>query len=143
LIILHNKEAPRVKNSNPIKVLIIDDDKAVGETLKLVLEPHYFEISEAITGSDGIYAAKEFNPDVIILDLLMPDMDSWRVTKAIRAFCFAPILVLSAVSKPDMVIKALNEGADEFLTKPIPSNVLVAHLNRLARRARAEVSSNI
>jgi DNA-binding response OmpR family regulator len=61
------------------------------------------------------------------------------VTKAIRGFSSVPILVLSAVSKPEMVAKALDEGADEYLIKPMPSSVLVAHLKRLARRARAEV----
>lgn len=132
-----------MKNGNRPKVLIVDDDKSTGEMLKLVLEPHYFQVSEVITGLDGIYAAKEFTPDVIILDLLKPEMDSRSVVKEIRAFSHAPILVLSAISKPDMVVKALNDGVDEYLRKPIPTNVLVANLNRLARRARAEVSSNI
>jgi DNA-binding response OmpR family regulator len=132
-----------MKNGTPTKVLIIDDDEATCETLKLILEPEYFDVFEATTGSDGIHATKQFKPDIIIMDLLMPDMDSWRVIKEIRIFSQAPILVLSAVSKTDLVAKALDEGADEYLTKPIPNVVLVAHLNRLVRRARAEVSSDI
>jgi len=128
-----------VNNGLPTKVLIIDDDRAMCETLRLILEPHLFEIQEAYSGATGVQAAHAFEPDVIILDLLMPGMDGWQVTKAIRSFSQVPILVLSAVSKPEMVAKALDEGADEYLIKPMPSNVLIAHLKRLARRARAEV----
>jgi DNA-binding response OmpR family regulator len=128
-----------VNNGTHTKVLVIDDDQAMRDTLKLVLEPQSFEVYEARSGPEGIQVTKQIKPDVIILDLLMPDMDGWQVTQAIRAFSSVPILVLSAVSKPDMVAKALDEGADEYLIKPMPSSVLVAHLKRLARRARAEV----
>jgi len=143
LPLIYKKRSLRLKNSNPTKVLIINDDEATCESLKLILEPEYFEGIEATTGAKGIHAAKQFKPDVIIMDLLIPDMDSWRVIKEIRVFSQVPILVLSAVSKTDLVAKALDEGADEYLTKPIPNTVLVAHLNRLVRRARAEVSSDI
>jgi DNA-binding response OmpR family regulator len=128
-----------VNNGTYTKVLVIDDDQAMRDTLKIVLEPQCFEVYEARSGPEGIQATKQIKPDVIILDLLMPDMDGWQVTKAIRGFSSVPILVLSAVSKPEMVAKALDEGADEYLIKPMPSSVLVAHLKRLARRARAEV----
>lgn len=129
-------------NGLPTKVLLIEDDKAMCETLKLVLEPNAFEVYEVNSGPLGIEATRRVKPDVIIMDLLMPDMDGWEVTRAIRAFSHVPILVLSAVSKPEMVAKALDEGADEYLIKPVPSNVLIAHLKRLARRARAEREAN-
>jgi DNA-binding response OmpR family regulator len=128
-----------VENGKHTKVLVIDEDQAMCETLKLVLEPQSFEVYEAHSGPEGIETTRKIRPDVVIVDLLIPDMDGWQVTKAIRAFSQVPILVLSAVSKPDMVAKALDEGADEYLTKPMPSSVLIAHLKRLARRARAEV----
>ncbi len=125
-------------NGQPTKVLVIDDDKTMSEMLKLVLEPFAFDVFEASTGPDGIEATKRIKPEVVILDLLMPDMDGWEVTRAIRSFSQVPILVLSAVSKPELVAKALDEGADDYLIKPMPNSVLVAHLKRLARRARAE-----
>jgi two-component system KDP operon response regulator KdpE len=128
-----------VDNSKLTKVLVIDDDQSMCETLKLVLEPHMFEVFEAHSGPDGIEATQTIKPDVVIVDLLIPEMDGWQVTKAIRAFSQVPILMLSAVSKPDIVAKALDEGVDEYLTKPMPSSVLIAHLKRLAQRARAEV----
>jgi DNA-binding response OmpR family regulator len=128
-----------VNNGIHTKVLVIDDDQAMRDTLKIVLEPQSFDVYEARSGPEGVEATKRFKPDVVILDLLMPDMDGWQVTKAIRAFSSVPILVLSAVSKPELVTKALDEGADEYLIKPMPGSVLIAHLKRFARRARAEV----
>jgi len=130
-----------VEKTLSTKVLIIDDDEAMTEMLRLVLEPNSFEVHEANSGKDGIDAAHTCNPEVIILDLLMPGMDGWEIVQAIRSFSKVPILVLSAISKPGMVAKALDEGADEFLLKPMPSGVLIAHLKRLARRARIEKES--
>jgi DNA-binding response OmpR family regulator len=120
------------------RVLVIDDDIAMTEMLKVTLEPRAFEVFTAHTGEEGIKAAKAQNPDVIILDLFMPGMDGWQVCKSIRRHSQVPILVLSAINKPGTVAKALDEGADDYLIKPVPSGVLVAHLNNLIRRARAE-----
>lgn len=128
-----------VDNIKLTKVLVIEDDQAMCETLKLVLEPQMFEIYEAHSGRDGIEDTRTIKPDVVIIDLQTTDMDGWQVTKAIRAFSQVPILMLSAVSTPEIVAKALDEGADEYISKPMPSSVLIAHLKRLAQRARAEV----
>jgi DNA-binding response OmpR family regulator len=65
---------------------------------------------------------------------MMPDMDGWQVSKAIRAFNNAPILILSAINDPSMVASVLDTGADDFLVKPVPSSVLVAHIRKMVRR---------
>ena len=124
------------------KVLVIDDDKEMTELFKVILEPNTFDVISANSGKEGIPLLKEQNPDVIVLDLLMPDMDGWQVCKEIRSFSQVPILVLSAISKPGMVARALDEGADDFLLKPMPSGVLTAHIKKLARRALAEQRSS-
>lgn len=124
------------------RVLVIDDDAAMTEMLKVTLEPREFEVMTAHTGEEGIEAAKSLCPDVIILDLFMPGVDGWQVCKSIREYSKVPILVLSAINKPGTVAKALDEGADDYLIKPVPSGVLVAHLNNLIRRARAERDAN-
>lgn len=126
------------KNIVVTNVLVIDDDVAMTEMLRIMLEPNAFMVTTAHTGEEGIELARLMSPDVVVLDLYMPAMDGWQVCKAIRAFSQVPILVLSALSKPGTVAQALNEGADDFLVKPVPSGVLVAHLKNLARRARAE-----
>ncbi len=122
----------------PTRVLVIDDDVDMTEMLRLILEPNAFDVNVSHSGPEGIETAHLLNPEVIILDLSMSDMDSWQVCKEIRAFSQVPILMLSAISNPAMVAKALDEGADDFLLKPMTSSVLIAHLKRLVWRARAE-----
>jgi DNA-binding response OmpR family regulator len=118
--------------------LVIDDDVAMTEMLKAILEPKAFEVMTAKTAEEGIAAARIKNPDVVVLDLYMPEVDGWQVCRSIRQFSKVPILVLSALNKPGAVAQALDEGADDYLIKPVPSGVLIAHLKNLIRRARAE-----
>jgi DNA-binding response OmpR family regulator len=85
------------------------------------------------------------NPDVIILDLYLPEKDGSQVCRDIREFSNTPILILSIFNNPDEIARALDEGADDYLIKPVPSGVLIAHLKKLIRRGKAEpirISSN-
>lgn len=120
------------------RVLVIDSNIEIIELLKNTLEPKAYELLSTSSGLDGIQVVRQRKPDVVILDLILPDMDGWQVCKEIRSFSQVPILVLSAINKPGMVTQALNEGADDYLLKPMPNSVLVAHLKKLVRRARAE-----
>jgi two-component system KDP operon response regulator KdpE len=123
------------------RVLVIDDDRILTDMLKLSLESEAFDVSVANTGEEGLRNARLQNPDVIILDLMMPGTDGWKTGQAIREFSKVPILVLSALDKPGIVTRALDEGADDFLMKPVSIELLVAHLNKLTRRARAEIEA--
>jgi DNA-binding response OmpR family regulator len=120
----------------PVKVLAIDDDPAMTELLLLLLKTRGFEVFTANSGEDGIKKVRELNPDVLILDLMMSGVDGWEVCSAVRKFSTTPILILSALDTPGMVASALDAGADDYLIKPVPSSVLIAHLHNLARRAR-------
>lgn len=120
------------------KVLIVDDDSDTTDLLKIILEPNDFEVIVANTGKLGVDMARNLNPDVMVVDLLMPNMDGLNVCREVRQFSSMPILVLSAVGRPNVAEEVLNSGADDFLVKPMSSGVLIASLNRLARRARAE-----
>jgi DNA-binding response OmpR family regulator len=124
------------------RVLIIDDDKILTDMLKLSLEPDSFEVTAVNSGEEGLKAARQENPDVILLDLVMPGINGWQVGKAIREFSRVPILVLSALDKPGVVTSALDGGADDFLIKPVSTDILVAHINKLARRSRAEIEAS-
>lgn len=123
------------------KVLVIDDDKEMTDMLKVILEPNTFDVVAANSSIQGIDLVRQVKPDVVVLDLLMPDMDGWQVCKELRKFSQVPILVLSAISKPGMVARALDEGADDYLLKPMPSSMLIANIKKLARRAKAEQES--
>lgn len=120
------------------RLLVIDDDSETIDLLKIILEPNDFEVVTTTSGCEGVQLAHQLKPDVMIVDLLMPDMDGLNVCREVRKFSSAPILVLSAVGKPGMATQALDEGADDYLIKPMNHNLLVASLKKLTRRARAE-----
>jgi len=118
------------------RVLAIDDDPATTELLGLLLGTHGFEVLTSNNGRRGVELIRQQQPDVVILDLMMPDMDGWQVCRAVRAFSQVPILILSALDHPGQVASALDAGADDYLVKPVPSGVLVAHLLNLIRHAK-------
>ena len=121
-----------------LKVLTIDDDPAMTELLTLVLKTHGLDAYMANSGEKGLQMIHKLSPDVVILDLMMPGMDGWQVCTQVRSFSAVPILILSALDSPGLVARALDGGADDYLVKPVPSGVLVAHLNTLVRRAVTE-----
>ncbi len=116
------------------KVLVIDDDIAITELMSMLLKTHGFEAITTNSGAEGIKLTEEKNPNIILLDLMMPDVDGWQACKAIRAFSNVPILILSAINDPRMVASVLDLGADDFLVKPVPSGVLVAHIRKMVRQ---------
>jgi DNA-binding response OmpR family regulator len=118
-------------------VLTIDDDLAITELLSTILRANGFEVLIANSGEEGVRIIQEKMPRVVILDLMMPDMDGWQVCQAVRAFSSVPILVLSALDDPSVVASILDAGADDYLVKPVPSSVLVAHLNKIRRQTGA------
>ncbi|MCS6906848.1 MAG: response regulator [Anaerolineales bacterium] len=126
-----------MENGRPKKVLIIDEDLSLCESLKFILDPDEFILANALSGVEGVRLCQEWQPDVVVLDLLMPGIDGWELAARIRSFSNVPIIVLSAVSRPELVAKALNEGIDEYLIKPVPNAVLAAHVKRLTRRTQA------
>lgn len=137
-LVRNDRRLPLVEDTVLTRVLVVDDDTDMTDLMKIILEPQAFEVHAANSGSEGIDLARKLNPDVVILDLLMPGLDGWQVCKEIRKFSNVPVLVLSAINKPGMVARALDEGADDYLLKPMASSVLIAHLKKLTRRAQAE-----
>jgi DNA-binding response OmpR family regulator len=126
-------------NGNPAlttSILVVDDDWASTDLLRIILEPKDFKVITANSGREGVEMARSLAPDVMIVDLYMPDMDGLSVCRQVRRFSNVPILILTAQGKPDMLAKVLNEGADDYLVKPLNNNLLIASINRLARRAR-------
>ena len=117
-----------------MRILSIDDDINMTELTAQLLRGYGFEVTGANKAREAIQLVRETLPQAVILDLRMPDMDGRQVCRAIREFSNVPIIVLSALNDPDMVASALDSGADDYLVKPVPCQVLVAHLNRLIKR---------
>ena len=124
-----------------LKILVIDDDPAMTDLLALLLRPTNAEILTANDGKFGVQYCKETAPDLVILDLMMPELDGWQVCAEIRKFSNTPILILSALDSPGMVAAALDAGADDYLIKPVTSGVLIAHINTLIRRVKRELNN--
>lgn len=117
------------------KILVIDDDLGMTELLALLLAPTAAEILIANSGKEGLDVIHREAPNMVILDLMMPEINGWTVCKQIREFSSMPILILSAVDAPGMVAQALDNGADDYLIKPVSSGTLIAHINKLLRRS--------
>ena len=126
-----------------IKLLVIDDDFAVTDLLTLLLKSQGFEVFATNNSAEGLSMIRELEPDLVVLDLMMPEMDGWEVCRSVRQFSQVPIIILSALNDPSMIASVLDAGADDYLTKPTPSRVLVAHINRLAKRNGTLRSSSL
>jgi len=121
---------------NEIKILVVDDDSAMTELVKLLLSPSFANVQTANNGQEALDFIRDEKPDVAVLDLMIPDMDGGQVCQKIREFSNVPILILSALDTPGLVAEALNAGADDYLIKPVTSNMMIAHVNKVLRRNR-------
>ena len=100
------------------RVLVVDDDPALLRALRVSLNLKGHEVLTAATGEQGISQAALTSPDVIVLDLGLPDIDGLKVCRRIREWDDVPIVVLSAIGSEDRKVAALDEGADDYMTKP-------------------------
>lgn len=123
-----------------MRILAIDDDSAMTDLLRILLKPAASIIYVANSGMEGISLSRQYSPDIILLDLMMPEMDGYQVCSTIRSFSNVPIMILSALDRPGMVSKAIDAGADDYLIKPVTSGVLLAHVNNLFRRANQSLN---
>jgi two-component system KDP operon response regulator KdpE len=116
-------------------VLVIDDEAPIRRLLRLTLEPQGYRICEAGNGQLGLQEAAARRPDVIILDLGLPDMDGVAVLKRLREWSQTPVLVLTVRDREADKVAALDNGADDYLTKPFGTEELLARLRAVQRRA--------
>ncbi len=119
------------------RVLVCDDELQILRALKVILRDAGFEPVTAATATEALEAAAVQPPDAAILDLVLPDGDGVEVCRAIREWSEMPIIVLSAVGEETEKIRALDAGADDYVTKPFAPGELVARLNRGLRRSAA------
>lgn len=126
------------QNENLPRILIIDDELAIRRFLHTVLSSAEFTLHEAENGHAGLAAAAAFRPDVILLDLGLPDLDGIDVIKRIREWSTVPIIVLSVRDREDDKVGALDNGADDYLTKPFGVGELLARIRANLRRSLQE-----
>jgi two-component system, OmpR family, KDP operon response regulator KdpE len=122
--------------NNPLPIiLLIEDEPPIRRFLRASLPAQGYHLEEATTGEEGLLQAAMRRPDVIILDLGLPDIDGLEVTKRLREWTATPIIVLSARGREDDKITALDAGADDYLTKPFGLGELLARLRVALRHA--------
>ena len=123
-------------------IMVVEDDQAVRNLITTTLEMHDYKYMTAVNGETAIMEAISHNPEVILLDLGLPDMDGTNVIKKIRSWSNVPIIVISARSEDADKIEALDAGADDYLTKPFSVDELLARLRVTFRRLNY-IKSNI
>jgi two-component system KDP operon response regulator KdpE len=118
-------------------ILVVEDEPQMRKFVRIALESHDYRVIEAATATEGIQQAIAYSPDAVVLDLGLPDMDGMSVTRRVREWSTVPILVVSARGQEDSKVKALDGGADDYITKPFGAAELMARL-RVALRHAAE-----
>jgi DNA-binding response OmpR family regulator len=117
------------------KVLVIDDDVEMGMLIEMVLEADGYDVHLASSGSEGLELASEVHPDLVILDIMMPDMDGFAVCSSLREMLNVPVLMLTAHSSEKQMLRSFTTGADDFLGKPFGNAELRARVRALLRRS--------
>jgi len=120
-----------------MRVLLVEDDAVVARSVEMMLRSATMVVDHADNGEDGIEMARLYDYDIVVLDLMLPDMEGFEVVRRLRAARIAtPVLILSGTARPAAKVKGLGLGADDFITKPFDRAELVARLQAIVRRSK-------
>lgn len=123
------------------KILIVEDDPAISSLMKTTLETQHYQFHTAKNGTEALLEAVSYNPDIMFLDLGLPDMDGINIIQKVREWSSIPIIVVSARSEDRDKVEALDAGADDYLTKPFSIDELLARLRVALRRSYSDSGS--
>jgi two-component system cell cycle response regulator CtrA len=127
-----------------MRVLLVEDDSATAQSIQLMLKSEGYVCDTTDLGEDGLEIGKLYDYDIIVLDLMLPDIDGYEVVRRFReARVETPILILSGLDEPDNKIKGLGIGADDYLTKPFDKRELIARVQAIVRRSKGHADSVI
>ena len=118
-----------------VSVLIVEDDKNIAELLQLYLEKQGYAVTVAYDGGQGLEKFRSIQPDLVLLDVMMPVMDGWTVCRTIRTESQTPVIMLTAKSQLDDKIAGLQSGADDYITKPFEMREVLARIEAVLRRS--------
>lgn len=124
----------------PTRILVVDDEEQIRRALRSILSSRGYSLEMAATGEEALLKAIDNPPDLVVLDIMLPDRSGIDVCRELRSWMTAPILILSVKANEADKILALDEGADDYLTKPFSAGELLARIRALLRRAAALTS---
>lgn len=124
------------------KILVVDDDKNICELLRLYLEKEGYSVVLAFDGKQGLEKFNAQSPDLILLDIMMPNMDGWQVCREIRKTSSCPIIMLTAKGETIDKVLGLELGADDYVVKPFDAKEIVARIKAILRRTTASADSD-
>ena len=129
-------------DGTPLRVLVVDDEMNIAELISMALRYEGWQVQAAHTGSKAVAAAKEFRPDAVVLDIMLPDFDGMEVLRRMRAADpDVPVVFLTARDAVEDRVAGLTVGGDDYVTKPFSLEELVARLRGLMRRAGAQLAA--
>ena len=127
-----------------MRVLLVEDDKNTSKSIEMMLKSEGMIVDSTDMGEDGLEIGKLYEYDIIILDLMLPDMDGYEVLKKLRASKVAtPVLILSGLTQTEKKIKGFGFGADDYLTKPFDKQELLSRIHAIVRRSKGHAESVI
>ena len=126
-------------NKEQINILVVDDEESITEFIKMGLEDEGYTVHTALNGNDAVYLAKEINPQIVILDILLPGMDGYEVCYEIKKTIKTSIIMLTAKDDIDARVCGLNIGADDYMSKPFSFKELLARINARLRNSFPEI----
>ncbi|NKD86808.1 response regulator transcription factor [Haematospirillum sp. 15-248] len=125
-----------------MRVLVVEDDTATRQSIELMLRKEQWVVDSTNLGEDGLEIGKLYDYDIILLDLVLPDMDGMDVIRQLRAARIeTPVLILSGLDEPDRKVRGLGSGADDYLTKPFDRSELIARIQAIVRRSKGHSQS--
>ena len=128
---------------NKIKVLLIEDDRSISNFITATMDREGYKIMHALNGREGLSLSTSFCPNVILLDLGLPDMDGLEVLQKLRSWSDVPVIIISARTKEQEKVSALDLGADDYITKPFGTGELMARIRTSLRHSHAQAPGHV
>jgi len=123
------------------RILVVDDEERMVRFIRLNLEHDGFQVSEAFNGKQAVQRLRDVNPDLILLDVMMPDLDGFEVLEMVREISNVPVIMLTAKGEEDDRVRGLEKGADDYVTKPFSPRELVSRVRAVLRRTEGATGS--
>lgn len=123
------------------RILVVDDEERMVRFIRLNLEHDGFQVSEAFNGKQAVQRLRDITPDLILLDVMMPDLDGFEVLEMVREISSVPVIMLTAKGEEDDRVRGLEKGADDYITKPFSPRELVSRVRAVLRRTEGATGS--